>query len=221
MVALGLLERAGDLYATGRRPPRFLTGRTPADLRPFLRFWDRISYPAWTTLAEALGRRQPPRQIFDLDDELQEIVSAGIEAVLAGPAAALPRAVDLSASGRLLDVGGGTGSWSIAACAASPAPRAPPSSSSPWSRSIAPASASPQQGWTGRVEVVARRRHGRGAADAGTTSFLIANLLHYWSRRRTGPCWTESAGVGAAGRTPAARRLLDRRRPTPSRCTPR
>src|SRR6187401_2620905 len=46
MVALGLLERTDDTYRNGEVAATFLAGRTPADLRPFLRFWDRISYPA-------------------------------------------------------------------------------------------------------------------------------------------------------------------------------
>ncbi len=69
MVALGFLERDGGRYRNGGVAATFLAGRTPADLRPFLRFWDKISYPAWTGLAEALGSG-PSHEIFDLDDEL-------------------------------------------------------------------------------------------------------------------------------------------------------
>lgn len=114
MAALGLVEHREGHYANGPAAAHFLTGRTPADLRPLLRFWDTISYPAWQALAESLGSG-PPRQVFDLSDAEQEIVSAGIEAVLAGPCHALAEVVDLSAHRRVLDVGGGTGSWSIAA----------------------------------------------------------------------------------------------------------
>ena len=85
MVALELLERSGDEYSNSPVSAVFLTGRTPADLRAFLKFWDRISYPAWTALGEALAAGKPPTQVFDLDDEQQAIVSAGIEAVLVGP----------------------------------------------------------------------------------------------------------------------------------------
>lgn len=113
MVALGLLERDGDTYRNGAAASAFLAGRGPADLRPLLRFWDAISYPAWRELASALARG-PAREVFDLDEEQQELASAGIEAVQAGPAAALGEVVDLSSRRRLLDVGGGTGSWTIA-----------------------------------------------------------------------------------------------------------
>ncbi len=113
MVALNLLEHHGDTYCNGPEAAQFLAGRTPADLRPFLRFWDKISYPTWQSLAEALSSG-PPQEIFELDDAHQEIASAGIEAILAGPAMALPRVYDFAPHKRLLDVGGGTGSWSIA-----------------------------------------------------------------------------------------------------------
>src|SRR6059036_3381480 len=40
MVAVGLLERVDDQYHNSRVAATFLTGTTPADLRPFLRFWN-------------------------------------------------------------------------------------------------------------------------------------------------------------------------------------
>lgn len=42
MVALGLLERQGDRYHNGPVAATFLSGATPADLRPCLRF-SRVS----------------------------------------------------------------------------------------------------------------------------------------------------------------------------------
>lgn len=119
MVALGLLELEDQTYRNGQAAAAFLAGRGPADLRPFLRFWDKISYPTWCGLSETLAKG-PSKEIFELDDELQEVASAGIEAILAGPAAALPKTFDFSRHRRLLDVGGGTGSWSIAVAQAYP-----------------------------------------------------------------------------------------------------
>jgi SAM-dependent methyltransferase len=120
MVAIGLLERQGDRYANSPVAATFLSGATPADFRPLLRFWDRLSYPAWEDLAGALGRGRPAHEIYEIDDDLVPIMSAGIAAATAAACHALPEAASLSAGSRLLDIGGGTGSWSIALAAADP-----------------------------------------------------------------------------------------------------
>ncbi|MGH3715707.1 MAG: methyltransferase family protein, partial [Micromonosporaceae bacterium] len=83
MVAIGLLDRHGDRYANSPVAAAFLAGTTPADLRPLLRFWDRLSYPAWQDLAGALARGRPAREIFEIDDELVPVMSAGIAAATA------------------------------------------------------------------------------------------------------------------------------------------
>jgi SAM-dependent methyltransferase len=177
MVALGLLEREGETYRNADVAAAFLAGRGPADLRPFLRFWDKISYPAWRELTETLASG-PSKVIFELDDELQAVASAGIEAILAGPAAALPKTFDFSRHRRLLDVGGGTGSWSIAVAQAYPRLEATvfelPTAAEIARQRIAAA------GLASRIGVVV------GVAMAGALLpdydvFLLANLMHYWS----------------------------------------
>jgi DNA-binding IclR family transcriptional regulator len=45
MVSLGLLERDGDRYRNSVTAAAFLAGQPGPDLRPMLRFWNRISYP--------------------------------------------------------------------------------------------------------------------------------------------------------------------------------
>jgi predicted transcriptional regulator len=40
MVALGFLEKQDDHYRNSSVSQTFLSGKTPADLRPFLRFWN-------------------------------------------------------------------------------------------------------------------------------------------------------------------------------------
>ncbi len=177
MVALGLLERHGDTYRNSPTADRFLAGRPQADLRPLLRFWDRVSYPAWQDLAGSLGRG-PRQEIFDLDDELQEIASAGIEAVLAGPAAALAHTYGFAAHHRLLDVGGGTGSWSIAAVRAHPG-LAATVVELPVVAAVAKTSVT-EAGLGDRIEVVTGDVMG-GELPGGHDVVLVANLVHYWS----------------------------------------
>lgn len=177
MVALDLLEREGDIYRNGPVAATFLAGRSPADLRPFLRFWDKISYPAWTRLAEALASG-PPKEIFELDDELQETVSTGIEAILAGPAAALAQAVDFSAHRRLLDIGGGTGSWSISVAGKHHHLRATvmdlPTVAEIARQRVA------DTGLQDRIDVVAGDVLTE-VLPSGYDLFLVANVVHYWS----------------------------------------
>jgi hypothetical protein len=177
MVALGLLEREGGTYRNTDVAAVFLSGRGPADLRPLLRFWDKISYPAWAELAEALAKG-PSKEIFELDDRLQEVASAGIDAILAGPAAALPKTFDFSRQRRLLDVGGGTGSWSIAVAQVYPHLEATvfelPAVADVARRRIAAA------GLASRIGVVVGDAMA-GALPPGYDVFLLANLIHYWS----------------------------------------
>jgi len=177
MVALGLLERDAELYRNGPAAEQYLAGGTPMDLRPLLRFWDQVSYPTWEALATALGSG-PPREVFELDDAQQQIVSAGIEAILAGPAHALPDVVDFSGHRRLLDVGGGTGSWTIAVVRRHPHLRATVLDL-PVVAEMARARVA-ETGMADRIAVVA----GDAMAEqlpGGHDVFLVANLVHYWS----------------------------------------
>lgn len=177
MVALGLLEREGDTYRNGPAAAAFLSGPGPADLRPLLRFWDKVSYPSWVELADALASG-PSKEIFDIDDEQQEVVSAGIEAILAGPAAELPRVFDFSRHRRLLDVGGGTGSWSIAVLRRHQHLKASvfelPAVAEVARRRVTEA------GLESRIDVVAGEAM-KGRLPSGYDVFLMANLVHYWS----------------------------------------
>lgn len=109
MVALGILERVDDSYQNGPVAAAFLSGRGPMDVAPLLRFWNAISYPTWLGLERAVRTGEPSRG--DLTPELQEIFSEGVEAFTAGAAHALASAYDFSQHRRLLDVGGGTGSF--------------------------------------------------------------------------------------------------------------
>jgi SAM-dependent methyltransferase len=177
MVALALLVRDGDTYLNGEAAAAFLTGRTPADLRPFLRFWDKISYPTWEGLATALASG-PATEVFDLDDESQQVVSAGIAAILAGPARALPETFDFSPYRRLLDIGGGTGSWTIPVVERYPQLEATvldlPAVVPMAREQIAEANL----GSRVAVEVGDAMV---GELPKGYDVFLVANLIHYWT----------------------------------------
>lgn len=177
MVALGVLDHDGDTYRNSPAAAAYLSGDGPGDLRAFLRFWDKISYPAWCHLTAALGSG-PPTEIFELDDPLQHIASEGIEAILAGPANALPDTVDLSAHRRLLDIGGGTGSWSVAIARRYPQLRATVLER----RAVAHLTRAriDAAGLTERIGVVVGDAT-IGELPPGYDVFLLANVVHYWS----------------------------------------
>ncbi len=177
MVALGLLERDDDAYRNGPAAATFLSGRTPADLRPLLRFWDKVSYPAAQQLATALAKG-PAENLKALPGEIQELAQAGIAAATAGPLRALVSSVNLSDCRRLLDVGGGNGSWSIGLARANPHLQATivdlPTVTPIATQQIAKA------GLADRVTACTANAL-RDPLPTGHDVCLIANLIHYFA----------------------------------------
>jgi len=114
MVGLGLVLRQGDHYQNGPAADTFLTGRSPTDLRSFMRYLNRLNYPMWMKLEEAVRTGQPLFGEFKFTEEEQQIFSEGVEALTATQANALAVSYDFSQHRRVLDLGGGTGSFLIA-----------------------------------------------------------------------------------------------------------
>src|SRR5690242_4894565 len=54
MTSLGFLEREDGRYRNSAATAAFLAGAPGPDLRPMLRFWDKLSYPAWLNLESAV-----------------------------------------------------------------------------------------------------------------------------------------------------------------------
>jgi SAM-dependent methyltransferase len=117
MVPLGFLERQGDHYSNRPVAATFLAGRTPADLRPLLRSLNDISYPRWTRMAEAVRAGEGVFGKFEFAPGEQRVFSEAVEATTAGAARALTTAYDFGRHRRLLDLGGGTGSFLAAVLA--------------------------------------------------------------------------------------------------------
>ncbi|HEV8582719.1 MAG TPA: methyltransferase [Thermoanaerobaculia bacterium] len=118
MAALGFVEKSGDRYRNSPVAAAFLAGRTPVDLRPFLKFWDRISYPTWMGLEAAVRGAAPIERSFTSEET--KLFNEGVAAVTGGAAHALAGAVDWSRRNRVLDLGGGTGSFLVALIGAHP-----------------------------------------------------------------------------------------------------
>ena len=79
MVSLGLVEQDGGRYRNSAASAAFLAGKPGPDLRPMLRFWDKISYPTWQKLADALRTGEGQAQFGKFDATQQQIFSAGVE----------------------------------------------------------------------------------------------------------------------------------------------
>ncbi|WP_239309859.1 MULTISPECIES: acetylserotonin O-methyltransferase [unclassified Frankia] len=118
MVSVGLVNREGDEYSNAPVAQTFLAGATPADRRPMLRWWDQISYPTWQRLEAAVRTGEP--QTEPLSAAEQTMLSLGMEVSTSASAAALPGRYSFSAHQRLLDLGGGTGSFARAALGRNP-----------------------------------------------------------------------------------------------------
>jgi len=118
LVALGLLVRSSEGYRNSPAAQMLLTGAGPTDLRPALRLYDRIGYPDWMELARAVRTEEPVRRV--LSEEDQKVLSDGVDALSSSVAMSLAMVYDFSIHRRLLDLGGGTGTFLGAALRRSP-----------------------------------------------------------------------------------------------------
>jgi SAM-dependent methyltransferase len=105
----GLLVRDGASFHTAPDAEAFLTGRGPADLRPMARYWSTVSYPAWAGATEAFRTRRGVRPA--LDQAQTEAYESTVALVTAETAADLAGTYDFGRHRRLLDVGGGYGTF--------------------------------------------------------------------------------------------------------------
>jgi hypothetical protein len=106
MVVLGFLSRHDDVYENSAVVQSFLSGRGPTDMRPFLRFWNALSYPTWLGLEASIRTGASATQGKTPTPEEERILSEGIEAINAGGAQALPHAYDFAPHRKLLNIGG-------------------------------------------------------------------------------------------------------------------
>ncbi len=135
-LSLGLLRREGDLFSNTDLSSMYLTARSPHSLAGYVRYSDRVLYPMWERLEDAVheGTNRwkqtfslPPGTIFDqffhTEDAMQTFLK-GMHGfgMLSSPA--VVRAFDLNRFRVFADLGGGTGHLAEAACTAYPYLRA-------------------------------------------------------------------------------------------------
>lgn len=176
MTALGLLDASQGRYTNRPETQAFLSGGMDDGLRPFLRFWDQISYPAWLGLEEAV-RTGHGVGLADLDEARQQIFSKGVRALTSGAASALAEDFGLENHRRMLDLGGGMGSFLIAALSRHPQLSGTLFDLPPVVAIARPALARSRV--ADRVETVA----GDMLTDpipSGHDAVLLANVMHYF-----------------------------------------
>jgi hypothetical protein len=79
MVALGFVGRLGDHYQNGLVADTFLSGRTSTDLCSFLRYLNRLNYPMWMRLEEAVRTGRALFGEFKFTEEEQRLFTEGVE----------------------------------------------------------------------------------------------------------------------------------------------
>ncbi len=121
-VAEGLLTVAGEQYANTAVSSAFLVRGTPAFSANGFKYAENL-YPTWGRLAELVRDGKPPmpptRILGDDKAETRAFVMAMHERSR-GIGSVLPHIVNVSGRRRLLDVGGGPGTYSVALVAQTP-----------------------------------------------------------------------------------------------------
>lgn len=111
MVAQQLLVRSAETYANSPTAQAFLTGQGPMDFRPLLRMFEHLEYPAWQHLTATLRDGFSPELMAPMSEAELPIFHQGIEIFTLRAAHALLAQFDFSGRHRLLDIGGGSGSF--------------------------------------------------------------------------------------------------------------
>lgn len=126
LTSLGLVFREGDIYRNSPAAEAFLVTGRKYDFGDYLRLQiDKQMYPFLTQLEDALTGDLDPDQVSSYADWFSDPAEARLysesqHSGSLGPGRSLAKLVDLSAARTLLDVGGGTGAFSISLCRAYP-----------------------------------------------------------------------------------------------------
>ena len=122
LAALGFLERDGDLLTLPEGSRRFLSRTSPDYAGHIVKHHSHI-LPGWTMLPEAVkqGRRTRERSSIHTDNEAErEAFLMGMFNVAVNQAAIIAKAMPLQGKKRLLDLGGGPGTYAVYFCMENP-----------------------------------------------------------------------------------------------------
>jgi hypothetical protein len=115
--ALELLEKDGDDYRNAPDVERFLVKGKATYIGPWLLF-NGLDFERWKDLASVLGSDSPTKLLGlyeNLTDEMARVYHEATYAVGLGAGMLFARDVDMSERSLILDLGGGSGAYCIAA----------------------------------------------------------------------------------------------------------
>jgi SAM-dependent methyltransferase len=117
LAALELLEKSGEAYTARPAARRYLSGKSPDYLGHIILHHSHL-VPAWTRLAEAVRRGGPVRASSHRAEnpEEREHFLLGMFNVASQQAKNIADALDFSSCFRLLDLGGGPGTYAVQFC---------------------------------------------------------------------------------------------------------
>ena len=121
LVALGVIRLAGDCYANGPAAGQFLVAGAPDDARIALRH-NLSLWNTWSSLTDAVrvGHTALRPEMRDRDDDWTVPFIAAMHRGASARAPQVVEAVGAARVRRMLDVGGGSGAYSIAFARANP-----------------------------------------------------------------------------------------------------
>lgn len=114
LVAVGFLIRQEDHYQNTPITATFLSGQPQADFRPILRLWDKVVYPQWATLEEAIRTNKRTYGLPEFSDQEHAVFNIGVSTLTAPSAKALANQYDFSRHQSVLDLAGGMGFFLMA-----------------------------------------------------------------------------------------------------------
>jgi predicted O-methyltransferase YrrM len=125
LVAIGALEKEAGVFRNTFETSRYLVAGSPDDARPAVLHTVHM-WRAWNTLPDAVrkGTAVIPPGVEGQDRQWTEAFIAAMHRGAANTAASVVRAVGAGGARRMLDIGGGSGAYSIAFAQANEALRA-------------------------------------------------------------------------------------------------
>ncbi|MFH1217270.1 MAG: methyltransferase [Pseudomonadota bacterium] len=119
LAAMGLLNKEGDFYSNGSAAREYLSSHSPEYIGHIILHHHHI-LDGWAQLHEAVTQGHPVETRSYGEDVERESFLMGMFNLAMGIAPALVSQIDISDRRRLLDLGGGPGTYAIHFCLANP-----------------------------------------------------------------------------------------------------